>query len=99
MAARDEYPELKRLDAARADLSATMPSPSAPLAAWDAWFARRNTLRDELAAVMAEVGENLCTRCSGTGLTTFSRHNGMCYRCQGDGWSAKGRRAIASASK
>lgn len=99
MAARDEYPELKRLDTARADLSGAMPSSTAPKAAWHAWFTRRNALRDELARVMAEVGENLCARCSGTGLTTFSRHNGMCYRCQGDGWSAKGRRATTAASK
>jgi hypothetical protein len=98
MAARDEYPELKRLDVAFAELRAEAPVPpalsdlSVYRVKYQAWKARFDALRSELDSVMAEIGANLYTRCSGTGLTTHSRHNGMCYLCQGDGWSARGRR-------
>jgi hypothetical protein len=103
MNARDEFPELKRLDVAFRDLREATPampllgSDAAFRQAYAAWTARRDSLVAELAAVMAEVNAYLCGRCSGTGLTVHGhRHGGMCYRCQGDGWSARGRRRAVS---
>jgi hypothetical protein len=102
MPARAMFPALQRLDAAFASHRAAFPHP--PLVgdsakyqqAFETWIARRDDLVAELATVMAEVGPDLCTRCSGTGLTNYTRHNGMCYLCQGDGWSARGRRRYAA---
>jgi hypothetical protein len=102
MAARNEIPELVRIDTAIRALREAMPvapllgSDAAFRETYTAWTARRDALVAELAAVMAEVAPYLCLRCSGTGLTVHGhRHGGTCYRCQGDGWTARGRRRAA----
>ena len=101
MSARAMFPALRPLDTAIANHQATFPY--LPLVGdttvyeqtYEVWRARRTGLVAELATVMTEVGPDLGSRCSGTGLTNHTRHHGMCYRCQGDGWSARGRRHAA----
>ena len=66
-------------------------------AAYFAWASKRDDLLSFRNAEMAKVSLLLCRKCEGTGMTGWlHRYGGVCFTCKGDGWSAKGRRAVSS---
>ena len=59
-----------------------------------AWTRARDQLLAAIENAERDLHGMLCGKCHGTGRTQWRhRSGGVCYPCQGDGWSAKGRRA------
>lgn len=91
--ARNLLPALAAADAALAAHGTLVPSPSATLAEYMTWSAERDRLAAAVDAAATAVRGLLCGRCGGTGRTQWRhRSGGTCYQCNGDGWTAKGRR-------
>lgn len=94
-AARFTVAALVAADAAFVAARTAFVSMYAPPAAWDAHWAECHAARELVLAEEAKLAGLLCGKCDGKGsLLGYShRSNGLCYRCNGDGWTAKGRKA------
>lgn len=94
--ARAVIPALVEADAAYQAWKAAegVPSHDATLAEYDQWTKKRDSLLANIADAEASAKGLICRRCHGTGrLVHYShRSRGLCYQCNGDGWTTKGRR-------
>jgi hypothetical protein len=92
--ARSTFLELAQADALLADHARVMPLASAPYDQHVAWGARADQLAADRDRELAAVRRLLCWKCEGAGRTQWlHRSGGLCYACQGDGYSAAGRKA------
>lgn len=91
--ARSAYPELVAADAAIDEHAEHHPPYTASLDDYLAWQQRRDELVAARDAIYDRLRPLLCSRCHGHGITRYRhRHGGACYQCDGDGYSARGRR-------
>lgn len=98
-AARYTYPDLCHLDALIADHAARTPGYYAAPGEYDAWETHRDTLVADRDALVATLDGILCRKCQGSGRTRWRhRLDGICFQCDGDGWTARGRRAARKAT-
>lgn len=92
-AARYTYPDLCHLDALIVDHATHAPGYFATPDRHDAWEARRDELTTARDAALAALAGVLCRKCEGSGRTQWRhRFGGVCFQCDGDGWTARGRR-------
>lgn len=69
------------------------PQYDAHMAEYRAWETRRDQAIAERDTLLAGAKGLICSKCQGTGMTQWRhRSGGTCYQCNGDGWTAKGRR-------
>ena len=98
-AARYTYPDLCHLDALIADHATRMPGYYATPDQYDAWTARRDALTTDRDTLAATLDGTLCRKCRGTGRVQWRhRFSGVCFQCDGDGWTTPGRRDAQKAT-
>lgn len=97
VAARYQIRELAHVEALRMALP-PVPAADCAYSVYQQWAAQRDAVAAMMTAEQSKAAALLCCRCNGTGTTQFKhRHHGVCYQCNGDGWSRKGRKAMRSA--
>lgn len=94
--ARSHFAELAHADALQAELPQP-PHYDCPAEVYASWSALRDQTAAWVSAEEAVVASLLCRKCTGTGTTRFKhRCGGVCFSCNGYGWSAKGRKFISN---